>query len=294
MPDDTRTTSNFTPLLIDAEARLDDDASLSTLARAAGYSAFHFHRLFSQTVGATPKAHFERLRLERGAYLLAVTDDSVLEIALAVGFNNHETFTRAFKKFHGMTPRRYREASLAGQRERLETLRDFHGDGCALSEVRFVTLPALTLLATRRLGTYLEFPLPYTPQDDAFSAMRAWAKANAIAHDPTAWTISYDNPALTPRGAQRIDACIAVAGEVSAPESMRLLPFASGKFAMIEHSGEPETVIQAYYACADGIRRSGAWALDEGPPIQIYRRLPPIENRNDNLTEVYFPVRSAD
>lgn len=281
------------PLLIAAEERLDDDARLNTLARAAGYSAFHFHRLFSQAVGATPKAHFERLRLERAAYLLAVTDDTVLEIALAVGFNTHETFTRAFKKFHGRTPSQYRDAALAGQRARIDALRDVRGDGCALSDVRFVTLPPLMLLATRRLGTYLEFPLPYTPEDDAFGAMRAWAKTSGVAHDPTAWTISYDNPSLTPRGAQRIDACIAIAGDVIAPEGTRLLPFAGGKFAVIEHAGAPETVIQAYHACADGIRRSGVWALDEGPPIQVYRRLPPHENRNDNLTEIHFPVRPA-
>src|SRR5580765_1341285 len=99
-----------TPLLIDVQGNLDGELSLEALARQFGYSPFHFHRLFSNAVGETPKQHVHRLRLERAAYKLAITSEPVFEIALAVGFNNHETFSRAFKRSFGYTPKDYREA----------------------------------------------------------------------------------------------------------------------------------------------------------------------------------------
>src|SRR5687768_2979629 len=87
-----------TPLLIDLQLALDRELSLEALARRCGYSPFHFHRFFSSAVGETPKQHVNRLRLERAAYRLAITRATVLEIALSVGFKNHETLSRAFKR----------------------------------------------------------------------------------------------------------------------------------------------------------------------------------------------------
>src|SRR5687768_7189816 len=132
------------PLLIDVQGNLDREFSLQSLARQYGYSPFHFHRFFSSAVGETPKQHVDRLRLERAAYKLAITRETVLEIALSVGFKNHETFSRAFKRAFNYTPRDYRRACRIWQRQRLERNNNFHGDGCLLSDVRFVTLPAMT------------------------------------------------------------------------------------------------------------------------------------------------------
>src|SRR5215471_1184900 len=94
-------------------ARLDDDVSLKTLARRAGLSPFHLQRVFSNEVGETPKQLTLRLRLSRAAVLLLTTSDSILDVALACGFQSHEVFTRAFRKRFGMTPRAYRERGFA-------------------------------------------------------------------------------------------------------------------------------------------------------------------------------------
>jgi transcriptional regulator GlxA family with amidase domain len=130
-----------TPLLIKVQSSLDQDISLGSLARQYGYSPFHFHRFFSKTVGETPKRHVDRLRLERAAYKLAITRESVLEIGLSVGFKYHETFSRAFKRAFGYTPRDYRRACKVAQAEWSQRKRGFRGEGCRLSDVRFVSCP---------------------------------------------------------------------------------------------------------------------------------------------------------
>jgi AraC-like DNA-binding protein len=99
------------PLLIEVQRSLDRDLNLESLARKFGYSPFHFHRLFSSVVGETPKKYVERLRLEKAAYKLQITDEPVLDVCLSVGFKNHETFARAFKRHFGASPRDCRKTA---------------------------------------------------------------------------------------------------------------------------------------------------------------------------------------
>jgi len=281
------------PLLIDVQAHLDREINLGSLARQFGYSPFHFHRFFSSAVGETPKQHVDRLRLERAAYKLAITDDTVLEIALAVGFKNHETFSRAFKRAFGYTPRQYRRACRAAQAERLDRNKGFRGDGCLLSDVRFVTLPATALLAIRRYGAYAESPTPLMSGDDLWNDLVEWAQRNGVSYRPLPIAISYDDPTVTPKALQRLDACIPVVGEAIAQGRIRRLDFAGGRYGAIEHAGPLSTIDQAYRTLADGIRRSARYDFDEGPPVQMYRKIHIGDDPSANITEVYFPVRTT-
>lgn len=91
-----------------------DGATLNGLASRAGWSAFHLHRAFRAMVRETPKQYRLRLQLHQAATRLVSSDDSVLEVALAAGFNSHEVFTRAFRRYFGVTPAAYRARALAG------------------------------------------------------------------------------------------------------------------------------------------------------------------------------------
>jgi AraC-like DNA-binding protein len=61
-----------------------------------------------QVLGETPGTHQRRLRLDRGAWLLLTSRATVLDVALETGFENHETFTRAFRTRFGLTPSAFR------------------------------------------------------------------------------------------------------------------------------------------------------------------------------------------
>lgn len=103
-----------------AAAHLDEDLSLASLAALAGLSPFHLHRVFSTAAGETPKQFTLRLRLGRAAAMLLTRDESVLDVALACGFQSHEAFCRAFRRRFGMTPSAYRERGFAGGADRAE------------------------------------------------------------------------------------------------------------------------------------------------------------------------------
>jgi AraC family transcriptional regulator len=102
------------PVIAFAAAHLDEDLSLTALAGRVGLSAFHLHRVFSAAAGETPKQFTLRLRLARASALLLTTGDSVLDVALACGFQSHEAFCRAFRKRFGMAPSAYRARGFAG------------------------------------------------------------------------------------------------------------------------------------------------------------------------------------
>jgi AraC family transcriptional regulator len=280
------------PLLIDVEQKLDHEMNLESLARQCGYSPFHFHRFFSGEVGETPRQYIHRMRLERAAYKLAITRETVLQIALSVGFKNHETLSREFKRAFGCAPRDYRRACHAAQAERLERNRGFRGDGCLLSDVRFAHLPAMTLLAIRRHGAYATCPIPFQEDDSFWNDIIDWANSKSIDYRSIPIAISYDDPTVTPGPLQRLDACIPTESEVAGQGRIRRLDFAGGKYGGIEHTGPLSTIDQAYRNLADGIRRSVKYDFDLSPPVQIYRKIAIGGESSANVTEVYFPLRN--
>jgi AraC-like DNA-binding protein/mannose-6-phosphate isomerase-like protein (cupin superfamily) len=82
--------------------------SLDTLAEIAELSKYHFLRQFTQTVGMTPGAYLRTLRLCHAARELRTSSRrSILEVALAAGFADHPSFSRAFARHMGMTPSQY-------------------------------------------------------------------------------------------------------------------------------------------------------------------------------------------
>ncbi|HEY2138418.1 MAG TPA: AraC family transcriptional regulator [Xanthobacteraceae bacterium] len=90
------------------EEHLGDEVSLSNLAELVRLSPFHFARSFKQSFGVPPHRYHVGRRMERAKDLLAVTQLSVTEIGIDVGFRETSSFTAAFRKFTGHTPTDYR------------------------------------------------------------------------------------------------------------------------------------------------------------------------------------------
>jgi AraC family transcriptional regulator len=96
------------------QAHLDQDIPLDALAQQAGFSAYHFARLFRQTTGTSPHQFVLSRRVEHAQQLLGRRDGSLAEIALACGFASQSHFTQVFKRQLGLTPRAYRRERTGG------------------------------------------------------------------------------------------------------------------------------------------------------------------------------------
>jgi AraC-like DNA-binding protein len=85
------------------EIKLDAVAEMATMAPS------YFSHMFKFMMGVTLTEYLNNLRIHKAMELLRLTDISVLEIQLHVGFNHSGHFTRMFKKIAGMTPMQYRK-----------------------------------------------------------------------------------------------------------------------------------------------------------------------------------------
>jgi len=88
---------------------LDEPVGVRELADRAGYSQPQFHRKVKRDLGQTPMSARRRLLLERAAYRLTRTDESVTGIAFDAAFDSLEGFSRAFRKAFGLSPSAYRK-----------------------------------------------------------------------------------------------------------------------------------------------------------------------------------------
>jgi AraC family transcriptional regulator of adaptative response/methylated-DNA-[protein]-cysteine methyltransferase len=86
----------------------EETPSLAALARAAGMSRFHFHRLFKAETGVTPKAYADAHRARRMAGELA-RSGTVTEAIYGAGFNSSGRFYATTKDRLGMTPTAFRK-----------------------------------------------------------------------------------------------------------------------------------------------------------------------------------------
>jgi AraC family transcriptional regulator len=81
---------------------------IDALAATACLSKFHFLRLFKQAYGLSPYQYMQQLRLEKAAQLLKHTSFPVLDIAITLGFENSNSFSRLFYQRHHCYPTQYR------------------------------------------------------------------------------------------------------------------------------------------------------------------------------------------
>lgn len=287
------TLREITPLLIGVQSNPERDVSLASLAAEHGYSPSHFHRVFTAALGETPKAHVDRVRLERAAYRLSVTQESVLDIALSVGFQNHETFTRAFKRRFGHTPIAWRRASRTHQKRWMETSYFVKRDGCELSGVSYLTLKPLTLLAMRRMGPYGTLGMPdFDGGPSDWSPLVDELRQRKLPFRKLGMMFCYDSPGLTPPHLQAMDACVPLLKTAGAPRKgdVRRLDFAGGLYGAIEHRGPVKTLEHAYRTLVFSIAQSGRFALRDGAPLEILREVAIGGDPNRHLNEIYLPV----
>lgn len=90
------------------EAHLDRNVSLDEMAGVVGMSRFHFAKSFAAAAGRPPHRFLIERRLQRASSLLLDTDDPIVSVAHAVGFNSQSRFTEAFALHMGVTPARFR------------------------------------------------------------------------------------------------------------------------------------------------------------------------------------------
>lgn len=89
------------------EARIEDPFDLDACAAKLKLSRRQIERLFNRYLGVTPVRYMNDLRLQRGRALLAETDMSVTDVAIACGYASTSHFSKSFRQKYGLSPYRF-------------------------------------------------------------------------------------------------------------------------------------------------------------------------------------------
>ncbi|MEF9991722.1 MAG: AraC family transcriptional regulator [Romboutsia sp.] len=90
------------------DIKIDDICSYLNLNKS------YFCSIFKKETGYTFTNFLNKIRIERSKEILLNEDLSILDVALSVGFNNHNYFTTTFKKFNNKTPLEYKNSLRSG------------------------------------------------------------------------------------------------------------------------------------------------------------------------------------
>jgi AraC family transcriptional regulator len=275
---------------------LDEALDLEALARQAGLSPFHFHRIFRGMTGETPLELSRRLRLERAAWQLSRSESAVTDIAFDAGYDTHEAFTRAFRASFSTSPSGFREkgfrritlAATCGIHFNSEgtTTRFVPRDSGGQSmQVEITELPARRVASVRHIG-------PYNQISKAFERLGELAGPAGLFQAPEAAMVGlyYDDPDSVPPDQLRSDAGLFVSADATLPAGLDEQHLAAGRYAKTIHTGSYEELGDAW------VRFLGEWLpasgnrLGAGASFELYRNTP-MEVPNERLvTELYAPL----
>lgn len=91
------------------ERNLENKITLEDLAENTFLSKYHFHRIFNEATGVSVMEYIRRRRLIHAAERLTGTSDGITDIAMEYQFDSLDGFSRAFKRYYGISPGKYRK-----------------------------------------------------------------------------------------------------------------------------------------------------------------------------------------
>ncbi|KRF13725.1 AraC family transcriptional regulator [Paenibacillus sp. Soil787] len=86
------------------ESKLTDKVDVEEIAKQAYSSSYHFQRMFHLHTGVTIGEYIRKRRLTLAAQDLAMSSVKVMDISLKYGYESPESFAKAFRKVHGISP----------------------------------------------------------------------------------------------------------------------------------------------------------------------------------------------
>ena len=271
------------------ESHLNEPIDMPSLAKVAGYSPYHFCRIFKLHTGESVMAYVTRLRLERAARAL-YSKKSISEIGFDAGYESATGFLKAFKKHFGTTPGAYKETVK-------NRLQRYARKFAITPEV--VKCETKSVVFVREHGEYMQ------------SSRKAWD--GLIAKMDTLSSLMLASPPKTPLDLDR-SACDAIGichddPTVTNMENIRYdaaLAWGEKEIDALKRYGfETKTITGGIYAkaCYIGIDNGEdtwyalyAWigmngySLRDAPPFEVYSNGAAYSDMETLKVEVYLPI----
>ncbi len=248
------------------------ELTLEELSSVAGFSKYHFHRIFKSIIGETLNDYIRRVRLSSTTIKLK-TNQKITQIALNSGYETNASFSKAFKKHFGITPKEFSKNAKIKK-------------GNDVLEPEIVEIQDIELLYVRATGEYRH------SVDASWNKIIEFiSKHNLFEKVKARYGIAHDNPKVIESDKIRYDACIETDNvEIKLDGDISSKIISGGKYAKFLHLGSYERLDAAHDAISDWIIDSEV-ELRDTLVFHNYLDLNPSEIKPESLrTEIYVPI----
>lgn len=273
------------------DENLESDLSLKTVSEIAFFSPFHFHRVFKFVTGETLNEFVTRRRIEKSAINLLHKNTTATEIAHKYGFSDNSSFSRAFKKYFGISPTEFKKQN-PNRHSKIRQLESKNGQDypdhekyiCIINnlknwikmnaKIEIKEMPRMDLAYVTIIG----------PQnlETAYLKIMQWATPKGLMNDQTKMvTIYHDSFKVTQSDKVRMSACILLDKLEETKGEIGMTQIENGKFMV----GSFEIGLNEFEKSWTGLY---LWMNENG-----YRKADrePFEIYNNNFNE--HPERKA-
>jgi len=248
--------------------------TIEELIRVAGYSYYHFHRIFKAYTGESLKKYIKRLQLEKALQQMQMDKENITQIAMKSGYNTPSSFNKAFKEMFGINPSEYKQ-SLLPKRKLYKNI----------EPERVEKVEPIEVYAIRHLGEYQQ-------TINSWEKILTFAGKNRLFNkDFYAYAITYDHPDISDINRLRCDVCISKTKEVETnDEEIISKKFDGGKYAVFLHKGDHEKLTDTYDAIFGNWFCKGSVILRDVPVFQKFLNDKRKVKTDELLTEVWVGV----
>ena len=128
------------------DENIHDKISVEALAKIAGFSTYHYYRVFSSMVGLSVIGYVTKRKLQFALFELS-NGKKIVDIAMDYGFETHAGFTKAFKRYFGYPPSSYRSYPPFDLPKRLNLLKHVeHKTGGVIMQPRIIEKSAFKVI----------------------------------------------------------------------------------------------------------------------------------------------------
>ncbi|HEY9602250.1 MAG TPA: AraC family transcriptional regulator [Allocoleopsis sp.] len=282
----------FRKVLEYIDSHLGDDLSVDRLSNVAAFSKYHFHRQFSELFGISVYKYVQLNRLKRASYQLAFRNHiQIVDISLANGYENHESFSRAFKKSIGQTPSEFRERPQWNP---------WHSTYQPLSDLRIEHMKPENPPANVKLITFKDTKVAALEHrgdpnliGNSIRKFIEWRKQNNLSPQVSAtFNILYNNPSETLPDDYRLDICASTERDVADnPFGVVEKTIPGGRCAVLRHIGDDANLGESItYLYSKWLPLSGEEPRDFPLFLQRVSFFPDVPE-HEAITDVFLPLK---
>ncbi|AXT49994.1 AraC family transcriptional regulator [Aquimarina sp. BL5] len=283
------------------DEHLDDDLSLGIISDRAMYSPYHFHRIFKAVIGESLNVYINRRRIEKIALVLIHKKEvSISQLSLQYGFNSNSSFTRAFKKFYGVSPTEFRKQlpskfskigkteSKIGQEQLI-----FEKYICNINnhinwikmnaKIEVTEIPELHFASITQIGV--------NGMEQTFDTLLRWGKSKGILENENVKMarVFHDSFKVTSPDKVRMSICMLIQKPVISQGEITPVSIRKGKSIIGHFEITPDNFEKAWSSLFVWMSEKG-YSKSEEKPFEIYHNDFRKHPENICIVDFYIPI----